>query len=55
MSLDIPMEVIKRAVDAYRAPRLHVNDTVEDRLIDMAAAAQVVALWAMSERELNES
>lgn len=49
--MDIPDEVIQQAVDAYRAPRLHVNDTVHDRLIDMAAASQVIAEWAFREAE----
>lgn len=44
--MNIPDKVIEEAVAAYRAPRLHVNDTVHDRLIDMGAAARVIAEWA---------
>ena len=47
--MNIPDEMIERAVDAYRAPRLHLNDTVHDRIIDMRAAAQVIAEWARKE------
>lgn len=47
--MNIPDEVIEKAVAAHKAPRLHVNDTVHDRIIDMRAAASVVAQWARKE------
>lgn len=45
--------MVKAAVDAYKAPRLHVNDTQNDREIDMRAALraalEVVELEAHTE------
>lgn len=40
-------EMVTRAVNAYKAPRLHVNDTGIDRRIDMEAALRA----ALSEFE----
>lgn len=40
MSDDVTDEMVAVAVAAYKAPRLHVNDTQIDREIDMRAALE---------------
>jgi hypothetical protein len=44
-------EMVTAAVDAYKAPRLHVNDTTIDRRIDMEAALKA-ALGTVEESTL---
>ena len=36
--------MVDRAVEAYKAPRLHVNDTGIDRRIDMEAALEAAGV-----------
>ena len=38
--MKITEEMVRAAVDAYKAPRLHVNDTTIDRETDMRAALE---------------
>lgn len=40
MTIEITDDMVKVAVAAYKAPRLHVNDTGIDREIDMRAALE---------------
>lgn len=40
MSDDVTEEMLDVAVKAYKAPRLHLNDTTIDRQIDMRAALE---------------
>jgi hypothetical protein len=47
-------EMVTRAVDAYRAPRLHVNDTTIDRRTDMEAALRA-ALTGIQESSLYKT
>jgi hypothetical protein len=40
--VEVTDEMVRRAVTAHKAPRLHVNDSAIDREIDMRAALEAV-------------